>query len=350
MTRSAGEKKVNSLLDFVSLQAKQSDSGTILEDFYAATLEPLEGGRNERLWFKTTLKLCQVLLEKDQLGQLARAIKQLRVSCQTKDGADDHRKGTQLLEVYAVEIQMYTKQKDTKVLKKLYQKALSVSQSAIPHPRIMGIIRECGGKMHMGERVWSEAGTDFFEAFKNYDEAGVSRRIQCLKYLVLAYMLMESEVDPFDAQETKPYKNDAEILAMTNLIAAYQRNDIAEFESILKNNQKTIMDDAFIRQYIEDLLRKIRTQVLLELIKPYTSVRLPFISSQLNVPEKDVEALVIHLILDGKVKGKVDQVNATLQLQGAGGVEQEKYASLEKWGQGVGNLHAAVCRRVSAQS
>jgi hypothetical protein len=44
------------------------------------------------------------------------------------------------------------------------------------------------------------------QAFKSYDEAGVGRRVQCLKYLVLAYMLMESNVDPFDAQEAKPYK------------------------------------------------------------------------------------------------------------------------------------------------
>jgi hypothetical protein len=32
------------------------------------------------------------------------------------------------------------------------------------------------------------------QAFKSYDEAGVSRRVQCLKYLVLASMLMESNV------------------------------------------------------------------------------------------------------------------------------------------------------------
>ena len=38
------------------------------------------------------------------------------------------------------------------------------------------------------------------QAIKRYDEAGVMRRIQCLKYLVLANMLMESNVDPFDAQ------------------------------------------------------------------------------------------------------------------------------------------------------
>lgn len=47
----------------------------------------------------------------------------------------------------------------------------------------MGIIHECGGKMHMAERQWAEAATDFFEAFKNYDEAGNHRRIQCLKYV-----------------------------------------------------------------------------------------------------------------------------------------------------------------------
>ena len=31
------------------------------------------------------------------------------------------------------------------------------------------------------------------------------QRIQVLKYLVLAHMLMNSEIDPFDSQETKPY-------------------------------------------------------------------------------------------------------------------------------------------------
>lgn len=67
-------------------------------------------------------------------------------------------------------------------MQQLYQKGLAI-KSAIPHPRIMGIIRECGGKMHMAERQWHEAATDFFEAFKNYDEAGNHRRIQCLKYV-----------------------------------------------------------------------------------------------------------------------------------------------------------------------
>lgn len=73
-------------------------------------------------------------------------------------------------------------------MQQLYQKALAI-KSAIPHPRIMGIIRECGGKMHMAERQWADAATDFFEAFKNYDEAGNQRRIQCLKYGFYLHLL-----------------------------------------------------------------------------------------------------------------------------------------------------------------
>jgi COP9 signalosome complex subunit 2 len=81
----------------------------------------------------------------------------------------------------------------------------------------MGVIRECGGKMHMSESISSSGGivltvdefeaaqNDFFESFRNYDEAGSLQRIQVLKYFVLANMLMESDIDPFSSQETKPY-------------------------------------------------------------------------------------------------------------------------------------------------
>lgn len=197
----------------------------------------------------------------------------------------------------------------------------------------------------MAERQWADAATDFFEAFKNYDEAGNPRRIQCLKYLVLANMLMESEVNPFDGQEAKPYKNDPEILAMTNLIAAYQKNDIMEFEKILKSNRRTIMDDPFIRNYIEDLLKNIRTQVLLKLIKPYTRIRIPFISQELNVPEKDVEQLLVSLILDNRVQGHIDQVNKLLEC-GDRSKGMRKYQAIDKWNTQLKSIYQTVSNRV----
>ena len=114
----------------------------------------------------------------------------------------------------------------------------------------------------------------------------------------ILHRLMKSGINPFDSQEAKPYKNDPEILAMTNLVMAYQNNDINEFESILKHNRNNIMDDPFIREHIEDLLRNIRTQVLIKLIGPYTRIHIPFISKELNIDEKEVENLLVTCILD----------------------------------------------------
>ncbi|XP_057858907.1 COP9 signalosome complex subunit 2 isoform X1 [Cryptomeria japonica] len=328
VTRNYSEKCINNTMDFVSGSTTQNFE--LLQQFYQTTLIALEDAKNERLWFKTNLKLCKICFDMGEYGRMNKILKELHKSCCRQDGSDDHKKGTQLLEVYAIEIQMYTETKNNKKLKQLYQKALSI-KSAIPHPRIMGIIHECGGKMHMTERQWAEAVTDFFDAFKNYDEAGNHRRIQCLKYLVLANMLMKSEVNPFDGQEAKPYKSDPEILAMTNLVAAYQRNEILQFENILKSNRQTIMDDPFIRNCIEDLLENIRTQVLLKLIKPYTRIRIPFISKELNVPEKDVEQLLVSLILDNRVNGHIDQVNQLLELGNSRSKGLKQYVAIDRW-------------------
>lgn len=47
-------------------------------------------------------------------------------------------------------------------------------------------------------------------------------------------MLTGSEVNPFDSQETKPYKNDSQIKAMTDLVDAYQRREVHLAEKILR--------------------------------------------------------------------------------------------------------------------
>ncbi|CAM0151702.1 unnamed protein product [Urochloa decumbens] len=341
VTRNYSGKCINNIMDFVSGSASQNFSP--LQEFYQTTLKLLKK-QKMRLWFKTNLKLCKIWFDMGEYGRMSKILKELHKSCQREDGSDDQKKGTQLLEVYAIEIQMYTETKNNKKLKELYQRVLTI-KSAIPHPRIMGIIRECGGKMHMAERQWAEAATDFFEAFKNYNEAGNPRRIQCLKYLVLANMSMESELNPFDGQEAKPYKNDPEILAMTNLVAAYQKNDIMEFEKILKSNRRTIMDDRFIRNYIEDLLKNIRTQALFKLIKPYTRIRIPFISQELNVPEKDVGQLLVSLILDNRIPGHIDQVNKLLE-RGDRPKGMRKYNAIDKWDTQLKSIYQTVSNRV----
>ncbi|KAF5283164.1 hypothetical protein FQR65_LT02676 [Abscondita terminalis] len=308
VTRNHSEKSINSILDYIST----SKNMELLQDFYETTLEALKDAKNDRLWFKTNTKLGKLYYDRKDYNKLAKILKQLHQSCQTDDGEDDLKKGTQLLEIYALEIQI------------LHIK------SAIPHPLIMGVIRECGGKMHLREGEFEKAHTDFFEAFKNYDESGSPRRTTCLKYLVLANMLMKSGINPFDSQEAKPYKNDSEILAMTNLVNSYQTNDINEFELILKQNRQNIMDDPFIREHIEDLLRNIRTQVLIKLINPYTRIYIPHISTELNIDVTEVENLLVSCILDSTIHGRIDQVNQVLLLDRTSVKTKETMSILDK--------------------
>lgn len=210
----------------------------------------------------------------------------------------------------------------------------------------MGVIRECGGKMHMVQREWEKARNDFFEAFKNYDEAGVQRRVQCLKYLVLANMLMNSDINPFDSQEAKPYKNDPEIVAMTNLVSAYMKNEIREFEKLLKQNSRSVMGDAFIKAYIDDLLKNIRTQVLLKVIKPYTRISIGFIAREINISPAEVEQLLVTLILDGMIDGSIDQLSQQLHLNQSS-TDKAKYQAAEKWATQLQTLQQAVIGKLA---
>ncbi|KAI8911776.1 PCI domain-containing protein [Gorgonomyces haynaldii] len=339
VTKNYAEKSINNILDFVS----SSQDMQFLESFYSETLVSLEASQNDRLWVKTNLKLAKLLLDRKEFTRLTKILRSLHQSCQKDDGTDFQKKGTLLLEIYALEIQMYTATKNNKKLKSVYQQCLQV-KSAIPHPRIMGVIREQGGKMHMSEKDWEMAQTDFFEAFKNYDEAGSPQRIQCLKYLVLANMLMESQINPFDSQETKPYKNDPQIVAMTDLVNAFQRKDVNDFEKILKNNRQTIMDDPFIKDYIDDLLKNIRMQVLVKLLKPYTRIELDYISQELNISIPEVEELLVLLILDEKISGKIDQVQHIVALDRETS-DQTRYAALQKWTLAIENLTNNILAR-----
>jgi COP9 signalosome complex subunit 2 len=107
------------------------------------------------------------------------------------------------------------------------------------------------------------------------------------------------------------------------------------------------MEDVFVRNYIEDLLRTVRTQVLLRMIKPYTRVRLSTIAGDLGVSESEVEALLVSLILDNKVDGHIDQVDNLLEMRDtATGTGAQKYAAISKCAKQLQSLHATVAARV----
>jgi len=164
---------------------------------------------------------------------------------------------------------------------------------------------------------------------------------------VLANLLTLSDINPFDSTEAKPYKSDPEIVAMTNLVSAYERNDIKAFEKVLKDNKATILEDAFMRDYIEDLMKNIRTQVLLKILTPYTKIRTEFIAQELNITSKQVEDLMVSLILDNQIRGRIDQVGQLLELESGKSSTFWKYRAVDKWATQLQSLSGTVVSRLA---
>jgi COP9 signalosome complex subunit 2 len=354
-------ERVSSLYQGASARTSSStlDPQKLALAVYDATLKvfhPSTGAcPNERLWFKTNLKYGQLLYEMNETSKLQQVLRDLKTT-QGIDGADvssnaNHASGggggggtsgssTQSMEIYALQIQLYSRQKDNKKLRGVFNKAMAV-RGGIPHPRTLALIQELGGKMHMAAKEYEAAGKTFFQAFKSYDEAGDPSRLRCLKYLVLASMLHASSINPFDSQEARPYRDDPEITAMTNLVQAFHNNEIQKFERILRQNQGRIMEDEFVREHVEDLLRTIRTQVLRRVIRPYTRISLSAIARELNdIPVADVENLLVGLILDGTLDGQIDQVSGVLLKKaerGSGGSNDASNSMSQAQGLGANN-------------
>lgn len=227
---------------------------------YEITLESLRNANNERLWFNTNLKLGKIYLDNQRYSDTEIILSDLKKSCMKADGTEDQSKSTNLIEVYCLEIRLCTATSDRSRLKEVYPKTLNL-RTAISHPRIMGMIREEGGKMNMAEGNWGEAYNELFAAFLAYQEAGDIRAKSCLKYLVLASMLALSKINPFAAKETNVYAEDREILAMSELRQCLEATDLPKFERILSDKRNRITDEPFLMSYISPLRKRMREQV-----------------------------------------------------------------------------------------
>jgi COP9 signalosome complex subunit 2 len=186
---------------------------------------------------------------------------------------------------------------------------------------------------------WKSAQSDFFESFRNYDEAGSLQRIQVLKYLVLTTMLMGSDINPFDSQETKPYKNDPRIAAMTELVDAYQRDDIHQYETILQKN-KDLLADPFIAENIDEVTRNMRTKAVVKLVAPYTRFRLDFIAKRLSISIPEVQDIVGFLIMDKKLRGKINQDAGTVEIESRADVDRMQ--AMADWTTAIRSLASFV--------
>lgn len=106
------------------------------------------------------------------------------------------------------------------------------------------------------------------------------------------------------------------------------------------------MDDPFINQYLDDLLRGIRLNVLIAKVKPYKSVALDYLARQLNVERDEIRSLLAELILEEKINGQIDQLNGFLELASSQAQGSEKHKSMTNWAKALSGLHYQLMQKI----
>jgi COP9 signalosome complex subunit 2 len=146
---------------------------------------------------------------------------------------------------------------------------------------------------------------------------------------------MKSTINPFDSQETKPYKNDPRISVMTDLVDAYQRDDIHVYEAVLSKNPD-VLADPFIAENIDEVSRNMRTKAVLKLIAPYTRFSLQFISKHVRIAVPEVLDILGFLILNKQLDASIDQSTGTVVVSNPSDVERIR--ALREWGSSLRTL------------
>ena len=230
--------------------------------------------------------------------------------------------------------------KDKKRMNRVYPKTTNMI-AVINDPRVMGIIKECGGKMYMNEKKWVLALSELNDCFKNYQEGGNLKAKNVLVYVILTSILANSEVDYMASREAQVYSDDRDIVAITKLKNAYRNNDIKMIQSVLNDKKNAIFSDPEFIMYLDDLLRNIRLSVLLFKVKPYDVVKLDFLARELNISTREVRQLLSELILDSKLDGSIDATAGLLEISKPTSLDA-RYAAMSQWSKSIATLHNQI--------
>lgn len=153
-------------------------------------------------------------------------------------------------------------------------------------------------------------------------------------------MLDLSDINPFESPETKPYVSDKQVAKTLSLWKAYEEGDIKRFEKLVAESGPDLREDSFMSRFVPDLIRTFRSHIITRVIQPYQRVRIGFVSGEIGVTDDECEALLVALILDNRVRGRIDQMNKIILLESA--ANDLKYRGLSRWTQQISVLTQAI--------
>uniref|UniRef100_A0A7E4VA21 PCI domain-containing protein n=1 Tax=Panagrellus redivivus TaxID=6233 RepID=A0A7E4VA21_PANRE len=236
---------LSSILDRVSTLTDFS----IRREFYAMTMK--NEATNAAMGLKTTIQLARLHLEEKKFDELRDLLVELKDMCFTATGDVIDNKERYLLDIYTIQVQMYTVQDNRAGFDDVYPKTMTIHKDK-RDPWVVGALQECCGKVALRDGVLDDAYDGYYSAFNIYDKES-PRRVACLEYIVLVRMLQGSKLDPFNL----PMVADMDVDNLKRLWNAYSSGNLEQFRVILNDQNNVALQDPSIHEHVDLLLKKV---------------------------------------------------------------------------------------------
>jgi COP9 signalosome complex subunit 2 len=101
------------------------------------------------------------------------------------------------------------------------------------------------------------------------------------------------------------------------------------------------LPDSSSGTHLDSMILDFHRRAILQTLKSYRRLKLAFLAARLRVTVALVETILVQLILDGEIAGRIDQVAGVLDLtQSTGGAK--KYAAIHQWASTLSTLTLAA--------
>lgn len=245
------------------------------------------------------------------------------------NGSYDEKKGSPF-EVLALQMQMHIDLNNIRKLKELNNEAIGLS-GVITDARVNAMLKECSSIIFLSEKSWESARADLLESFKSYQQMANPKARHMLKLLLISSMVSNSEIDPMTLPEAKVYQDDIEISPLVALRKAFQDNKIVELKTIMAKSGSKLSGDKDISEYAADFFKAVKQKIIVEKISSYNIVSIKYLAKDMGLPEKETMDLLVELILDETINGKIDESKGFLELSSSdkSKLERDRYIGLE---------------------
>jgi hypothetical protein len=190
--------------------------------------------------------------------------------------------GSSRLELLSLRLALHEATNNAPGLRDTHAEAASLVRDAVAHPSVMGVVQLTGGKLALANRQWPLARDLLLDAFKAFEGAGIRDKTHLsLRLYLVAALLSNNRINPFDSQETKAYQRNPAVAPFAALAGARIGHDVPAFiravaaaKESFASVSPSASDLALVSSCLDQLVLLARTQALLDFVQPFSRVRI----------------------------------------------------------------------------